>query len=97
MYTEAAVHTSFDDSQGVDMASIDSVRTRRAAAVLFLAVLSALPYAMVYCIDRALDAPNAARAALWPTAVVPLLVAALVLVPLLRARHSRRAQPGVVA
>lgn len=67
------------------MASTASVRTRRAAAVLFLAILSVLPYAMVYGIDRVLGAPDAARAALWPTAVVPVLVAALVVSQLRRA------------
>jgi len=73
------------------MASIGSARTKRVAAVLFLAVLSALPYAMVYGIDRALEAPDAARAALWPTAVVPVLVAALVAFQLRRGRSARGA------
>ncbi len=78
------------------MSSIGSARARQAAAALFLAVLSALPYVMVYGIDRMLGAPDAARAALWPTAVAPVLVAAVLAVQVLRAHTSQRAKLGVV-
>jgi len=68
------------------MSIIGSAKAGNAAGALFLAVLSVLPYAMVYGIDRVLGAPNAARAALWPTAIVPVLVVALLTVPVLRRR-----------
>jgi hypothetical protein len=74
------------------MVKIASARARQAAAASLLAVLSALPYAMVYAIDRGLGVPTAARSALWPTAVVPVLVAAVLAVHFVRARTSQQAK-----
>jgi len=78
------------------MASTATAGTKRAAGALFLAILSALPYAIVYGLDRVFEAPHAAQAALWPAAVVPVLVAALVVSQLRRDHGSRRAQRVVV-
>lgn len=78
------------------MAKIASGRAWQAAAASLLALLSALPYAMVYVLDRGLGAPNAARSALWPTAVVPVLVAAVFAVQFVRARTSRQAELAAV-
>lgn len=72
------------------MVKIASGWARQATAASLLALLSALPYAMVYVIDRGLGGPNAARSALWPTAVVPVLVAAVLAVQFVRARVSRQ-------
>jgi hypothetical protein len=78
------------------MARITSTQARQAAAAALLAVLSALPYAIVYGIDRALEVPHAARAALWPTAVVPVLVAALLAVQFVGGRSSQQARLAAV-
>jgi hypothetical protein len=78
--------------EGVDMAKNGVVRARQAMGASLLAVLSVLPYAIIYAIDRGLGVPDAARSALWPTAVVPVLVAAVVAVPVLRARASHQAK-----
>ena len=78
------------------MAKIASGRVRQAAAALLLAVLSAVPYAMIYATDRGLGAPNAARSALFPTALVPVLVAAVLAVHFVRARTSQQAKLAAV-
>jgi hypothetical protein len=78
------------------MVKIASGRARQAAAVALFAVLSALPYAVIYVLDRGLEVPDAARSALWPTAVVPLLVAALLTVHFVPARTSRRTNSAAV-
>jgi len=51
--------------------------------------LSAVPYLVVYVIERVMGAPSPLASALWPTAVAPVLVGALVAVVLLRSRPSR--------
>ncbi len=78
------------------MAKIASGRARQAAAALLLAILSAVPYAMVYATDRGLGVPDAARSALWPTALVPVLVAAVLAVVFVRARTSQQAKLAAV-
>ena len=78
------------------MAKIASGRARQAVAASLLAVLSAVPYAMVYATDRELEVPNAARSALWPTALVPVLVAAVLAVHFVRARTSQQAKLAAV-
>jgi hypothetical protein len=78
------------------MAKIASGRARQAAAAWLLAVLSAVPYAIVYATDRGLGVPSAARSALWPTAVVPVLVAAVLAVRFVRARTSQQAMLAAV-
>lgn len=75
---------------------IISAGARQAVAASLLAVLSALPYAMIYLIDRGLGVPHAARSALWPTAVVPVLVATVFAVHLVRARISPQARFAAV-
>jgi hypothetical protein len=79
------------------MVKIASGRARQAAALSLLAVLSAVPYAMVYAIDRGLGVPNALRSALWPAAVVPALVAGVLVVHFVRARTSQQANLAAVA
>jgi hypothetical protein len=68
------------------MFKIAAGRARRSAAAFALMALSAVPYATVYGIERALGVPNAWASALWPTAAAPVLVAALLVVTLLRLR-----------
>ena len=63
---------------------------RLVPAVLLVGVLSATPYVLVYGIDRILGAPDAARAALWPTAITPVLVGAAFAFELAQDRRSRR-------
>jgi hypothetical protein len=72
-----------------------SARATQAAAAALLAVISAVPYTIEYAVDRTFGAPNAATAALWPTAVAPVLVAALFAVQVLRERASRPAKVAV--
>jgi hypothetical protein len=78
------------------MAKIASGRVRQALAASLLAVLSAVPYAMVYAAERGLGVPDAARSALFPTAVVPVLVAAVLVVHFVRARASQQAKLAAV-
>jgi hypothetical protein len=78
------------------MVKIASGRAGQAAAFALLAVLSALPYAMIYVIDRGLEVPDAAASALWPTAVVPVLVAAVLAVHFVPARNSQQTKLAAV-
>lgn len=77
------------------MAEFRSGLARRAAATSLLAILSAVPYAMIYVIDRALGVANAARSALWPTAIAPVLVAAVLAAYFVHDSRSR--QPKLAA
>lgn len=78
------------------MLKISSGRTRQAAAVVLLEVLSGLPYAIVFGLDRALGVPNAASSALWPTAVAPVIVTAVLAFRAVRARTGRQPKLATV-
>jgi len=73
--------------KGIDMFKTE--RGSHIAAGFVLMALSAVPYVIVYAIERVMGAPDALASALWPTAVAPVLVGALVALVLLRGRPSR--------